>query len=64
MTKEARMVRVKQQILDLVFHEETDVQIGAIGLAIAEIMETKSFNHKLLTQYLDTHAEELKRRMN
>lgn len=64
MTKEARMVRIKREILELIEEEPMDVQVGAIGLAIVDLMEIGRFDHKLLTDYIDTQAEEIKRRAN
>jgi len=64
MTKEARMVRLQKQMLELLGDEELPVAIGALGLTIVSLMETGMFDHKLLTEYIDSQAEEIKRRMN
>ncbi len=64
MTKEARMVRIKREIIELIGDEPMDVVVGAIGLAVVELMEVAHFDHRVLTVYLDTQAEEIKRRAN
>ncbi len=64
MSKEARMVRIKHEILELISDEPIDVQVGAIGLAIVELMEIGRFDHTLLTDYIESQAEEIKRRAN